>query len=318
MSPRLTVVMALFLLVLALDVSYGTFCDEGPEGRYCFEDLSGWYNCTIDEQAQKMTEKKINCRASTRCQCFYGPKCPSSVKDPCGSYKSPPSFPDVFSAFYTLTITTCNNTGCTNETNIGEFLQDATTGMQRHDKIGHHWDTTFVFPFSFIQGKPYIQFDAAWFVKNCSINSLSSFPRFGVPSYFTCYKKKGTFKECRWQTGGHSKTEKVTMEKWLLYDLPDGRFVPYYHELQVRPTPVSNQTTFYDTMYASFYADFLDPSQLSLPTFCGNCDATGYPSTTPKTKPKLNLSKIGREILAEMKSHGISGFLKKLDLQDEI
>ena len=66
MSPRLTVVMALFLLVLALDVSYGTFCDEGPEGRYCFEDLSGWYNCTFDKQAQKMTEKKINCRPSTR------------------------------------------------------------------------------------------------------------------------------------------------------------------------------------------------------------------------------------------------------------
>ena len=107
------------------------------------------------------------------------------------------------------------------------------------------------------------------------------------------------------------------MEKWLLYDLPDGRFIPYYHEVQVRPTLASNQTTFYDTMYASFFADFLDPSQLSLPSFCGNGGVTGYPSTTPQTKRKINLSKIGREILAEMKSHGISGFLKKLDLEDE-
>lgn len=67
MSPRLTIVMALFLLVLALDVSYGgTFCDKGPKGIYCFEDLSGYYNCTFDKQAQKMTEKEVKCHVSTR------------------------------------------------------------------------------------------------------------------------------------------------------------------------------------------------------------------------------------------------------------
>lgn len=70
MSPRLTIEMALFLLVLALDVSYGgTFCDKGPEGIYCFEDLSGYYNCTFDEQAQKMTEKEHNCPFRTRWVC---------------------------------------------------------------------------------------------------------------------------------------------------------------------------------------------------------------------------------------------------------
>ena len=92
-----------------------------------------------------------------RCQCFYGPKCPSSVNDPCGSYSLPPPFPGVFSTFYTQIVKICDNKGCTNYTNIGELLQDAKAGLQRHDKIGLSWETTFIFPFAYIENKHFLQ-----------------------------------------------------------------------------------------------------------------------------------------------------------------
>ncbi|XP_078374092.1 uncharacterized protein LOC144657611 isoform X1 [Oculina patagonica] len=288
MSLKLLIVAALLLLVLDVDVSSGTFCDEGPPGRYCYKDLSGWYECTIDSKTQQMTETKHDCPINTRCQCFYGPNCPSTVKDPCAKYELPPPFPDVFSTFYTVKITTCNNKACTNVTNIGELLQNATAGEQRHDTVGTSWNTQFIFPFHYIENNDFIQvyyqFDAAWFEKNCSLNSRSIFPRFGVPPYFTCDQSQirakmglnATFKVCLWQSGGHSKNDEVTIERWLLMNLRDGRYIPFSHEVQTKPTPTSNITVYYDTMYPSFFPDFLDPSQLSMPAFCAHGAASFY------------------------------------------
>ena len=65
MSLKLLIVNALFL-VLAVSVSTGTFCDEGPPGRYCFKDLSGWYDCKIDSKTQQMTQTKHDCKADER------------------------------------------------------------------------------------------------------------------------------------------------------------------------------------------------------------------------------------------------------------
>jgi len=304
MSMKLLIVNALFL-VLAVSMSTGTFCDEGPPGRYCFKDLSGWYDCKIDSKTQQMTQTKHDCKADERCQCFYGPKCPNKVQNPCAPFKPTPSFPEVFSTFYTLTVTTCDNQGCTNFTNIGELLQNATAGEQRHDRVGTSWETTFIFPFRYIENNDFIQFDAAWFERNCSLNSRASFPRFGVPPYFTCDQQVvskrdgGTFKVCLWQTGGHSKTEEVTNEKWLLIELPDGRFIPFSHEVQTRPTPASNYTVFYDTMYTSFFPDFLDPSQLSMPLFCAHNVVSSIAKHTGKNEPVIKPPKYGREGMVE-------------------
>lgn len=66
MSLKLLIVAALLLLVLDVDVSSGTFCDEGPPGRYCYKDLAGWYECTIDSKTQQMTETKHDCPINTR------------------------------------------------------------------------------------------------------------------------------------------------------------------------------------------------------------------------------------------------------------
>ena len=71
-----------------------------------------------------------------------------------------------------------------------------------------------------------------------------------------------------WQSGGHSKTEEVTIERWTLINLRDGRYIPYSHDIQWKPNSSSNMTVYHDIWYASFFPDFLDPSQLSMPAFC--------------------------------------------------
>ena len=126
------------------------------------------------------------------------------------------------------------------------------------------------------------KFDAAWFEKNCNLSSRTTFPRFEVPSYFTCDQSmisvkmdNATLKGCLWQSGGHSKTEEVTIERWTLINLRDGRYIPFSHDIQRKPTPTSNITVYHDIRFASFFPDFLDPSQLSMPTFCFR-KAPGY------------------------------------------
>ena len=66
MSVKLLFVAALFLLALAVDPSSGTFCDQGPPGRYCYKDLTGWYDCVYDSKTKTMNQTKHECPANTR------------------------------------------------------------------------------------------------------------------------------------------------------------------------------------------------------------------------------------------------------------
>ena len=66
MTRNSLIVTVLLVLVLAVVGIYGNFCDQGLPGRYCFKDLSGWYECTIDKKTQKMVQKTHKCPASTR------------------------------------------------------------------------------------------------------------------------------------------------------------------------------------------------------------------------------------------------------------
>lgn len=240
--------------------------------------------------------------------------CPPTVGKPCAKYELPPPFPEVFSTFYTTIVTDCDAKSCTNFTNIGEFLQNSTAGEQRHDRVGAgSWETTFIFPFQYIENNNYIQFDAIWFGRNCTLNSRSNFPRFGVPPYFTCGntftgKLGATFKGCEWRSGGHSKTDEVIIDKWLLIQLRDGRFIPFAHEVQRRPTPASNHTEFYDTVFASFFPDFLDPSQLSMPTFCGQNLAALTTSRVEGNEPGMKPPEFMREKLARNKAYDIAEY----------
>ena len=66
MSLKLVIVAVHLLLLLVVDFSSGNFCDQGPPGRYCYKDLTGWYDCKIDAKTQKMTETKHNCPPNKR------------------------------------------------------------------------------------------------------------------------------------------------------------------------------------------------------------------------------------------------------------
>lgn len=66
MFLRLLFVVALFLLALVVDLSSGTFCDQGLPGRYCYKDLTGWYECVYDSKTKTMNQTKHDCPANTR------------------------------------------------------------------------------------------------------------------------------------------------------------------------------------------------------------------------------------------------------------
>ena len=89
-------------------------------------------------------------------------------------------------------------------------------------------------------------------------------------------KYNATLKMCAWESGGRSKTEMVSSERWYLESLPNSQYRPYMYQSIARPTPSSNITVYADTMYYSFFTDFLDPSQLTMPTFCAQGAAVFY------------------------------------------
>ena len=65
--------LSITLLVSLLHCSFAEvanvpdeFCDEGPPGKYCLPDLTGWHNCYIDKETGKMVDKITSCSPNTR------------------------------------------------------------------------------------------------------------------------------------------------------------------------------------------------------------------------------------------------------------
>lgn len=88
----------------------------------------------------------------------------------------------------------------------------------------------------------------------------------------------------------------------------DGRFIPFAHEVQRRPTPASNHTEFYDTVFASFFPDFLDPSQLSMPTFCGQNLAALTTSGVEGNEAGMKPPEFMREKMTRNKAYDIAEY----------
>lgn len=57
----------LFGKLLTMTTEPDDFCDEGPPGRYCLVDLSGWHDCHVDPKTGKMVDTIYNCPSNTRC-----------------------------------------------------------------------------------------------------------------------------------------------------------------------------------------------------------------------------------------------------------
>lgn len=48
-------------LAVVVTMCSSEFCDEGPPGKYCFEDLSGYHDCHIDPKTKKVVDTLHNC-----------------------------------------------------------------------------------------------------------------------------------------------------------------------------------------------------------------------------------------------------------------
>ena len=59
--------LCLSLVVVTVTVCRSEFCDEGPPGKYCLEDLSGYHDCHVDPKTKKMVDTVHKCTvAGTR------------------------------------------------------------------------------------------------------------------------------------------------------------------------------------------------------------------------------------------------------------
>ena len=52
------VYLSMFMLNV---VCRSEFCDEGPPGKYCLEDLSGYHDCHVDPKTKKMVDTVHKC-----------------------------------------------------------------------------------------------------------------------------------------------------------------------------------------------------------------------------------------------------------------
>jgi len=98
---KLIAVHILALISLCLITVQSFNCNEGPPGRYCTDDLSGYHICevVVTNGTAQLKDTLVNCTDCKRCSCHVGPKCPTDI-DPCSNYVQPPIFGYSFTLRY--------------------------------------------------------------------------------------------------------------------------------------------------------------------------------------------------------------------------
>lgn len=126
--------LALFFFgAVALSQDAAQFCQNGPPGKYCTADLSGYYECT------GQAAYRFQCPAGTECACFVGPSC-SSVElvgsgSPCQLVETLPLFPILLSVALNSTVSDSDRLGTTTRSEYFQLYLDRLFGRFRDDKV---------------------------------------------------------------------------------------------------------------------------------------------------------------------------------------
>lgn len=207
------------LVVVAVTVCRGEFCDEGPPGKYCLEDLSGYHDCHVDPKTKKMVDTVHKCTvAGTRCQCFWGPPCAASVQDPCAKYQAAPSFPPKFSLYTDIQEQHCNETKCSDvifrQDQAYQDEADQTKQKFRNDNNLNNYEESVI----------YLQKNASEFTKYsirfdtgiCTKGTSPTIPKLHIDPRFNCNAETEEVEKCVLKTGGHNSSQSTTSTTWYL------------------------------------------------------------------------------------------------------
>lgn len=66
MKIQLSFALFFCLLHFSFAEESDDFCDNGPPGKYCLQDLSGYHDCHVDPSTGKMVDKIYSCPDNTR------------------------------------------------------------------------------------------------------------------------------------------------------------------------------------------------------------------------------------------------------------
>lgn len=252
------------------------FCDEGPPGKYCLPDLTGWHNCYIDKETGKMVDKITSCSSNTRCVCFNGPPCPDSIEDPCQPFRLPPPPPDKYTLYYNSKETVYSPVGKTTTYISGRELQSLTDHKKRDDAYGPRYATsTFVLP---RDGGGFNQTDVRRDTEQCVTQQIKTFPESQVPPYFSF---NGTVQVgyllCEkwiWRNGGHNIGQPTYFAAYYISnqtnaasDRDEDPFVPVRIESYYNSGPSGKTSTQKVLNITSFHRD-VDEELFNLPSFC--------------------------------------------------
>lgn len=203
---QMSISLVSLLLLSSLSYCACAVCDEGPPGRYCLPDLSGWHECAVDPHSHVMIDKLHRCEGNTRCQCFDGPSCPDKVNDPCAPFVPAPVFPQTFTMVTNVSVQECTPVGCIMRLYSERRLQDMPNGRMRNDTgTDDSRQSFFLLP---LNEAEWFQFQVLWNQIKCSKELINKFPRASVPPYFSYdgkVKLRGQVCErWLWKTGGHN------------------------------------------------------------------------------------------------------------------
>jgi len=244
------------------------YCSTGPPGIYCQSDLLGYYDCRIDPHTGTYYNKTHDCRAGTRCSCFYGPACPKDLKDPCQPFEIPEKFPTSYLMTYTGEKETCNPIGCVTTEFSGIRYQDTkNSGRFREDILGTDGIDVTMLIFSGIA-----QYEINWQSRVCEKLTPLPLGPFQIPLF---YSFDGTevvngveADRWHWYQGAHNHGE--GFESIYIYATHtfNGDYVPVKLYQTSSAGPILKEVSWRNETTGEFKRKTFNDTQFRIPSFC--------------------------------------------------
>ncbi|KXJ12682.1 uncharacterized protein LOC110241764 [Exaiptasia diaphana] len=250
----------------------GDFCDQGPPGKFCLSDLSGYRDCVVVKYTIQEIIRK--CPAGTRCNCM-GTPCRSA--NPCRKYRLPPIMPDSYHYEYNEKLHRCSPIGCRTTYSRFAVWRDSKNLRHREDRTiggGHDPPYEYFITIPYRRGRLF-KFHIIPSKRSCTKQPVPNGilpPKIKVPTKFKFYGRKYVYGDyCKrwvWEEGGRNPSIFIDTETWDTAMTINGtpRIVQY--SAHFPGSYMSKTSTKIERYYYMFVPGVPEQNVFQLPTYC--------------------------------------------------
>ncbi|XP_028518340.1 uncharacterized protein LOC110250314 [Exaiptasia diaphana] len=257
----------ILVALMLVPLCSGGICDEGPPGKFCEPNLTGYHDCVYNPKTGKVEDHVYECPPKTRCTCMG---IPCQTSNPCGNYTLPPVWPQDYTADFNTIDKICSPAGCHTTYSRFAMWRDTVNRKYRQDNTIAPHDPAYEY-FIVLANKQstYDLYHVIPSATRCTKSIISTFPK-KITDIGTFFKYDGTeevtgiiTKRWLWKSGGRNSGIPINTYIWNSYS---GK--PLQFRMELPGSQMSKTSRNFQAYAGTFVPGTPDQEVFVLPNYC--------------------------------------------------